>query len=70
MSDERKWIVVWTDNFYKHDFADYWRVFEDFNEAEEFYEKTLNSRHTYTVSLSRILKSSDYNAYNDVTLAS
>ncbi len=88
MSDERKWIVVWTSEvtLYKeseriavfafpptkeiinnlpHDlregYDDHWQVFEDFKEAEQFYENKWNEDDTYTASLTRILKSSDYN---------
>jgi len=65
MSDERKWIVVWTIvpdwKVIESDYVDHWQVFEDFNEAEEFYKNKWNEDDTYTASLTRILRSSDYN---------
>lgn len=78
MEDLRKWIVVWTSevtlstkeimNNLPHDlregYDDHWQVFEDFKEAEQFYENKLNEDNTYIASLTRILKSSDYNEDN------
>lgn len=60
MTDERKWIVVWTSEVTLWT-KDYWQVFEDFKEAEEFYENKWKEHDTATASLTRILKSSDYN---------
>tara|TARA_R100001015_G_C4527109_1_gene94525 strand:+ start:21 stop:506 length:486 start_codon:yes stop_codon:yes gene_type:complete len=69
MEDLRKWIVVWTkrveatETFYGIDSVDtdHWRVFEDFKEAESFYKNIWQEDDTYVASLTRILRSSDYN---------
>lgn len=46
-------------------YEDQWKVFEDFKEAESFYENLLQKDDTYTASITRILKSTDYSGENE-----
>ena len=41
--------------------SDHWRPFEYWGAAERFYENLLQEDDTYTASITRILKSTDYN---------
>ena len=45
--------------------SDHWQPFEYWGAAESFYENLLQEDDTYTASITRILKSTDYSGENE-----
>ena len=72
MLDELKWMVVWMERHFKDDQSeevddiDRWEVFDDIEDANAKYVAISLLETTYTASLVRILKSTDYHEEDDL----